>query len=490
MLWQTLAPSIHAPQRRQQLAIVSEQQALTYEELDAAVNALAAVLKQQGFGNGNLLLGYLPNEPAFIVAMLACNAVGCAFAPLDVGVTPAEADWYLALTQANGLLCLTDDLLRCRDWTQCQIAMDACGQISDVHGTPQLAAAVAPDTACVQFTSGSTGRPKGILLKQDAFLFRCTYLVDGLGLTNAERTLCTLPLSHTHGSECLALPTLMAGGTLYLMSPALAFPLLVLSELERLGITFFSAIPQFYDFAVKLEVEQPPDLQQLRLAFCGSAALSVQTAAEFFGRYGIHIQQGYGLAELSVICVNRHDEPPLNYRSIGKPLPGVDVRVDSQLRVRSRALFSGYLRDPVATAAKLKQGWLDTGDVVIQDEYERFHIVGRCEDFIKVNGFKVYVAEVEQAIMALDWIQACVVLIERTPTDTEQLVAHVELAAANGNQPNSNPTLTLQRALRASLSDFKIPRHCIVHKQLPRNPLGKILRQPITHPPLESGVHS
>src|SRR5262249_54234122 len=129
------------------------------------------------------------------------------------------------------------------------------------------------------------------------------------------------------GAECLALPTLLAGGTLHLRSPKLAFPLYVLEEIARLGIAFFSSIPQFYDFAVKLGAEGAPDVRGLRLPFCGSAALARTTAEAFFARYGVHIKQGYGLAELSVICVNMHEPPGVVYDAVGKPLAGIEWRL-------------------------------------------------------------------------------------------------------------------------------------------------------------------
>ena len=149
-----------------------------------------------------------------------------------------------------------------------------------------------------------------------------------LGLGESDRTLCTLPLSHTHGAECLALPTLMTGGTLYLKSPKFSFPLYILEEIERLGITFFSSIPQFYDFAVKLALDKTPNLSSLRLPFCGSAALARTTAEAFFQKFGVHIRQGYGLAELSVICMNMHDSGRVAYDSVGKPIEGIEWRLD------------------------------------------------------------------------------------------------------------------------------------------------------------------
>ena len=125
----------------------------------------------------------------------------------------------------------------------------------------------------MKFSSGSTAASKGILLSREAFFYRSYLLLQALGLGDDDRTICTLPLSHTHGSECLSLPTLLSCGTLFLKSPKFSFPLYIIEELEKNEITFFSSIPQFYDFAVKLEGKQY-DLSKLRHPFCGSAALA------------------------------------------------------------------------------------------------------------------------------------------------------------------------------------------------------------------------
>ena len=88
-------------------------------------------------------------------------------------------------------------------------------------------------------------------------------------------------------------------------------------------------------------------------------------------------------------------------------------------------MFSGYLNNEEATRAKLKDGWLHTGDIVSVDRDGLFHIVGRKEDFIKVNGFKVYATEVEKAIIGLTWVKECAVLAEKDAVGSERIVAHI-----------------------------------------------------------------
>lgn len=488
MLWDNFVRNMQQHQRTTQMAVVSDEAAISYTDLARNAEALADVLAAEGVGAGQVLHAYLGNIPAFVVAQLATSKVGCVFAPLDVGLTDAEARDLLTLTGGDLIVCEASSKARCEKISNNLIVVDALGEVihTDIKQLP--AASIAHNIACIQFSSGSTGASKGILLSKEAFFYRSHYLLTSLGLREDDRTLCTLPLSHTHGAECLALPTLLAGGTLYLKSPKFAFPLYILEELERCGITFFSSIPQFYDFAVKLEHASAPNLNALRHPFCGSAALARSTAEAFFARYGVHIKQGYGLAELSVICINRHEGERVFYDSIGTPLDGIEWRLsgddnlsddakEGELIVRSKAMFSGYLNNPEQTQEKLQNGWLHTGDVVSVDADGLFRVVGRKEDFVKINGFKVYASEVERAIIGIDWIKECAVIAERNDTGAEFMVAY--LVPADSDTITSVPEKEVISFLRQRLSEYKIPKKFVLRTEFPKNALGKILKSKI-----------
>ncbi|HVJ88383.1 MAG TPA: fatty acid--CoA ligase family protein, partial [Labilithrix sp.] len=433
---------------------------------------------------GHAMLAQLDNVPAVLVALLASARVRATFAPIDIGATDAEIEGIAELTRSDLIIGAASEAARSERLFRNVVSLDAAGSVMSVRAPSLSAPSIAPNIGCMQFSSGTTGASKGILLSHEAFFYRSHYLMRSLGLTDADRTLCALPLSHPHGSECLALPTLMAGGSLYVKSPKFSFPLYILEELAKHRITFFSSIPQFYDFAVKLGLGTPPDLSALRLPFCGSAALSQVTAENFRTKYGVHIRQGYGLAELAVICINHHDTGNIVYDSVGKPIEGIewqlvggDSESEGELVVRSKAMFSGYINDEEATRAKLRDGWLYTGDVVSIDADGRFRIVGRKEDFIKVNGFKVYAAEVEKAIVGLPWIKECAVVSEKDALGTERIVAHI--VPTDSTRSSEEMHALLIRDLRMTLSEHKLPKRCVAWPELPKNPLGKILKSQI-----------
>lgn len=477
-------------------AIVSDHAELSYGELRARVEALAYALRKIGVGPGHIVLTRMDNVPAFLVAILASAQLGAAYAPIDIGATDAEVKGIVALTGSNLLIACGGDQPDLPDHFDNVVRVDAAGAVTDVQCAGLTPPSVDATIGCLQFSSGTTGLSKGVLIEHEALCYRTRYYMNLLGLSAVDRTLCVVPLSHPHGSETLALPTLLAGGTLFLKSPKYAFPLYILEEIARLSITFFSSVPAFYDAAVKLRLTRPPDLATLRIAACGSAPFARSTVREFHARFGVGIQQIYGLAELHAICMNRHDGGRISYDSVGKPVEGVEWRIaessgeateqgstvesEGELVVRSKAMFSGYLNNEEATRAKLNDGWLHTGDIVSVDRDGNFQIVGRKEDFIKVNGFKVYAAEVEKAIIGVTWVKECAVLADKDAAGSERIVAHI--VPADSAAAPENVEAMLIKELRGVLSDYKLPKRCVVWPALPKSPMGKILKSKIVAP--------
>jgi acyl-CoA synthetase (AMP-forming)/AMP-acid ligase II len=485
MLWESISKSVVDRGGAAHPAIVSDEAELTYGELLERIDALAHALRKIGVGPGHVVLAYLDNVPAFLVTVLASARLGAAFAPIDVGATDAEVEGIVRLTGSN-LVVAGSDQPRLPDHCDNIVRVDAAGGVADVTAAGLAPPSVDATIGCLQFSSGTTGLSKGVLVGHEASFYRAHYYMRLLGLGALDRTLCVVPLSHAHGSETLALPTLMAGGTLFLKSPKYAFPLYILEEIAQHRITFFSSIPAFYDAAVKISLTKPPDLGALRLLLCGSAPLARATAEEFDARYGVRIQHVYGLAELHAICMNRHDGERIVVESVGRPVEGIEWRIlgdkaEGELVVRSKAMFSGYLNNEEATREKLKDGWLHTGDIVSIDDDGLFHIVGRKDDFIKVNGFKVYATEVEKAIIGLAWVKECAVLAEKDALGTERIVAHIVLTEPASSSEGTEALLI--KELRSVISDYKLPKQCVVWPALPKSPLGKILKSKIVaHP--------
>jgi long-chain acyl-CoA synthetase len=225
----------------------------------------------------------------------------------------------------------------------------------------------------------------------------------------------------------------------------------------------------------------------VRLALSGSAPL----LPELVNRYaevGVALYEGYGLTEAAPVVTSNlvplsggtgWTEPKAG--SIGRPLPGVEVRLmDASeeevepgdlglLEVRGRNLFAGYWPD--ASGGPDAEGWFATGDLAVADDDGDYYLVGRRNDVVLVNGFNVYPAEVEAVMTKLDGVGEVAVLGERDADGSEAVVAYVVPEPGASLDPDA-----LIAAAGASLARFKLPRRIIEVEALPHTATGKVMK--------------
>ena len=198
--------------------------------------------------------------------------------------------------------------------------------------------------------------------------------------------------------------------------------------------------------------------------------------------------EGYGMTETSPITVGNPMSTARRAGSIGVPFPDTDVRVahkddptvdadpgePGELLVRGPQVFPGYWRNPAATAETFHEGWLRTGDVVVQDADGFLHVVDRIKEMIVTGGFNVYPSEVEAVLRRAPGVADCAVVGRRGPDGGEQVVAAVVL------EPGTELDAPALRAhCKASLAGYKVPREFVALGELPTNPMGKVLRKKV-----------
>src|SRR5438477_1776469 len=182
---------------------------------------------------------------------------------------------------------------------------------------------------------------------------------------------------------------------------------------------------------------------RLQIAASGAAPLS-KDLAEFYAAIGMPLIEGYGLTEGGVVSLNPLDNP--RFGSIGKPLPGVEVRLaeDNELLVKSPALFSGYYKDPATTAAVLRDGWLATGDIAEIDKDGYLYITGRKKELIvSSNGKKIYPTRIEGLFKTEPLINQVLLIGDKLPYVTALFTVNVANAESlkgmdewKGRQPS------------------------------------------------------
>ena len=454
-------------------AVAEPRRRVSYAECAAGAARLADGLRANGVEPGQAVVVALGNRWTHVATLLACWRVGATPVPIDPRSTEREV--RAVIDALGGRAHWVDDReqpveasgVKGHRWTWHADNLEL--REGEVHP-----AVVRPGLGMVQFTSGSSGAPKGILVGREALLARARGVIDSLELGPDDRTLCCLPLSHSHGIDCLGLPSWIAGGCLHLLPPQAAAPTTVLGLLERERITFFSTVPGFYDLAVRATGARTYDLGSLRNPMCGSAALSASTARAFAERFGRTLVQGYGLAEIGPVTLNLDVRESGRFDSIGRPIDGIACRrtAAGELIVTGAGMAEGYLGREEEWTERVTNGELHTGDLAEVDAAGRYRLVGRRSRAINVDGQQVHPSEIEQLVMELPWVQAVAVVDQAAPGQRAQLAAHVVLAAsttADAARPR------LEAHVQAHLSRHKWPAHWHFPESLPRSSVGKVL---------------
>jgi acyl-CoA synthetase (AMP-forming)/AMP-acid ligase II len=266
----------------------------------------------------------------------------------------------------------------------------------------------------------------------------------------------------------------MTGATVVI--PERFIPRSVLQLIEREKISCLVAVPSQYRVLAKDPTEI--DGSSLWLCIAGAERLPEHVAQDFEARFHRPIVQGYGATEISpVVSLNMPDTN--RFGSVGKPLPSLRVTIRDEeevllgpaevgeVCVEGPSVMLGYT-DPEATARKIRNGVLYTGDKGFLDENGYLHLVGRADDLVKVSGEKVYPAEVETALEDVPGVDEAAVIAFPDEKHGARLQAFVQL------KPGTTMTDSdLRSALRDLIEPFKVPRSFAIVDALPRTPTGK-----------------
>lgn len=316
----------------------------------------------------------------------------------------------------------------------------------------------------VLFSSGSTGEPKGAV--HDA-----ARLLEKFATPRpALRTVVFLQPDHIGGINTLW-HTLANGGTLIV--PADRSPAAVCRAIARHRAELLPTSPSFLNFLLLSGELARHDLSSLRLITYGTEPMPPSTLARVHEVLPqVRLQQTYGLTELGILRSQSRGDDSLWVRVGGE---GFEAKVvDGRLWIRARSAMLGYLNAPSPFDA---QGFFDTGDAVEVDG-PWLRILGRASELINVGGQKVFPAEVESALVALDHVAEAAVFAQSHPLVGQIVVARVVLARPEGA---AEFKARMRRELAPRLADYKIPARVELVSELTYSPRFKKLRQPQPH---------
>jgi malonyl-CoA/methylmalonyl-CoA synthetase len=313
-------------------------------------------------------------------------------------------------------------------------------------------------------------------------------LVDAWQWSSADYTLCVLPLHHVHGIVNVVSCALWSGATVQFMPQFSAEA--VFDTFAEGHINVFMAVPTIYFKLISYWESQPAPRQQaisavlarFRLMVSGSAALPVSVLEKWQGISGHTLLERYGMTEIGMGISNPY-AGERRVGCIGKPLPGVDVRLvdeanadvaagqPGEIQIKGANVFLEYWNRPEATQnAFTPDGWFRTGDIaVVEDGYYR--MLGRDSiDIIKSGGYKISALEIEEILRTHPALSDCSVV--GIPNDEwGELVCAVLVL-----KDRSVSVADINTWLREQMPAYKIPRQYRIVDELPRNAMGKVTK--------------
>jgi len=273
------------------------------------------------------------------------------------------------------------------------------------------------DVCVLPYSSGTTGLPKGVMLTAQNIISNIYQMVYGKELdfieettTNFQpKTICVLPMFHIFGLGVTSLPTLHAGGQVITLPNF--DPTTFLNALEKYKPTFMHFAPPLVGFCANHPKVEPKLLDTIKYIMVGAAPVG-ETLIEEFKRKAphVHFREGYGMTELSPV-VTMTIVDLFKPGSCGILLPNTEAKImdldtgnavgpnqTGEVCFKGPQVMKGYLNNEKATSETIKDGWLHSGDIAFYDDMNRIYIVDRLKELIKVKGFQVPPAELEDLI--------------------------------------------------------------------------------------------
>lgn len=450
-----------------------------WAEVRRRARTAANRLQAQGVGPGDRVAVVLPTSIEFVVAYLAGLAIGAVVVPLNPTSPAAELERELGLV--DPALVITEDGEAIFDALVGPGPADQTSSDAALHPVPTEDS----DPAVLLFTSGTAASPHAAILTHGNLTsnLRQMLAVPGTLLGSEDVGLAAVPFFHVFGLNVVLGMTLATGAGL--VCEERFEPVEALGLVSDRGVTVVAGAPPMYADWAGLAVDHKDAFKNVRLLVSGASALPFETEERFRSKFGLRIHEGYGLTEASPAVSTAVGLEIPNRGSVGRPLPGIEVRLvdesgedtlfddPGEIWVRGPNVFDGYWRDDESTAAVLDpDGWLHTGDVGVLDDSGELHVVDRKKDIIIVSGFNVIPAEVERVVKAVDGVKDAVIVGVPNPRTGESVEAVVV------SEPGSKVTETdVLEAARAHLAHYKVPENVRFVDSLPQGLAGKALRR-------------
>jgi long-chain acyl-CoA synthetase len=516
-----------------------EKTRLTYSDFKETARPLARALQDADFKPGDRAAIIMTNQSKWLISAYATFHVGGVLAPLDYKLTPAEHLQLLAHSQAKFLVVeyhlwraithvpeFSKHQLKTVLVTEAPLGADLAGAFRWEEfrrkGEPEFISRKRDDIACIVYSSGTGGRPKGCVLTHENYLEQCKSLTAWYPFWPGVRYLSILPTNHAIDFTVGFIGPFVCGACVIHLRTLR--PEFVRDAFVKYKITYVSLVPmvlknlerglkaKFQELSpvkrfllngmISLNraiVRKRPNVQrsrkllrqvherfggQLLAMFTGGAFMEPSTL-QFFYDLGIPVANGYGLSE-AVVSLTLNDFNPFRADTVGKPLPGVKLRILNpdtegigEVAAHSKTIMAYYLDDPGLTAETIVDGWLLTGDLGRFDSSGHLQLFGRKKNMIVTEGGKnIYPEDIETVFDGLAVKEYCVFAANYIWPDKqlgrESLVLVLRLEQNQEFDENLKADIV---ARNRKLPDFKrVGGYLISNEDFPRTASMKIKR--------------
>lgn len=475
-------------------AVIDGETSISFQELYRQAREMAKRFIGNGFATSDRFAIWAPNSIQWQITTLAGQLAGAVLVPLNTRYKTGEASDIIQRAGCKAVFHIGEFLDTDYGAMAATIPVEhlinlndaenwASHDVSDSELDSRIAAITPGTLMDVLYTSGTTGAPKGVMCTHEQNLRVFDTWSRGVTLSADDHYLIVNPYFHSFGYKAGWLAALIRGATIY---PVPVFELdNVLQLIQARRISFLPGAPTIFQSILAHASRQEFDLESLRCAVTGAAAIPVQLVRDMKHVLGFdEVYTAYGLTESTGVvslCQSGDDFETIATTS-GKPMTGVEVQITradgtaagsdetGEIWVRGFNVMQGYLDDDAATAETITpDGWLKTGDIGLLTAAGYLRITDRIKDMYICGGFNCYPAEIENVLLEHEAIADVSVI--GIPDERLGEVGKAFVVLHDNNQLNEDQLINWSRD---RLANFKVPRVVSIITELPRNASGKV----------------
>jgi long-chain acyl-CoA synthetase len=464
----------------------------------------------------------MPNMPAFLIAFVGAQKVGCITSGVSPLLTEHELEYQLNDSAATVLVTFDANLARVNaiiartkvktlvvagvfdfmgpvDWNAPAGEMKKEGAVEvynslDIlkkYPDKEVNTWVDPDSDCLmQYTGGTTGPSKGAVLTNRNVSHQVSQWVTWTDSKVGEEVgVSAFPLFHLAG--LLYAYVGLAIGMTQVLIPNPRDVAFIINQVKKYRPTIVANVPTLFMEMMKSEDFQKMDLSFVKWYGSGAAPFPAELIKQFYEIVGDNkLVEVYGMTETSPLITAQPFLGKKKVGSVGLPLPDTDVKLvdpatgelakqgePGELCARGPQIMKGYHKKPEETANSIREGYMHTGDVATMDEDGFFFIVDRLKDMVSVSGMKVFTRELDEIIAQHPDIAMCASVGVPDPDRAFTEIVATAVVLKPGVEANDAAKKSIISFMRERVAPYKVPKQVIFMDSLPLSAVGKILKR-------------